>query len=139
MAPDAAVDQKIKQNLANIKSVLRKQQREKGKRRPGRPRLEPAGAGAGVMATSTPVAANVRRTSPGRLETLEEAIDDCLTMAKHQDREGLHDVIQLLRRAQQRGVEARPVELNRMGLHLALWPPSAKRKLNRLRLTSPPW
>jgi hypothetical protein len=34
-----------------------------------------------------------------RLEALEEQIDDCLSHAKHRDREGLQEVIRLLRRA----------------------------------------
>jgi hypothetical protein len=33
------------------------------------------------------------------LEALEEAIDDCLTLARNFDREGLADVITLLRKA----------------------------------------
>jgi DNA-binding MurR/RpiR family transcriptional regulator len=33
------------------------------------------------------------------LEALEEQIDDCLTVAKHMDRDALDDVIRLLRNA----------------------------------------
>lgn len=91
MAPEATLEPRIKANLSNIKSVLRKQRRKRGKRDAT---STPAGAPAEMAATSTP-----RRGSTGRLEMLEELIDDCLTMAKHEDREGLHDVIQHLRRA----------------------------------------
>jgi hypothetical protein len=34
-----------------------------------------------------------------KLEALEELIDDCLSLAKHLDREGLESIIKLLRRA----------------------------------------
>jgi hypothetical protein len=37
--------------------------------------------------------------TPKGLEALEEQIDECLTFAKRLDREGLQDVIVLLRRA----------------------------------------
>jgi hypothetical protein len=87
MASDAPIENKIRQNLANLKSVLRKK-----KRRGPRPKLD------GAIPVAAPLAA-MRRGPANRLETLEEMIDDCLTAAKHQDREGLHDVIQLLRRA----------------------------------------
>jgi hypothetical protein len=41
----------------------------------------------------------VVRTPTRQLEALEEQIDDCLSAAKALDREGLGDVIGLLRRA----------------------------------------
>jgi hypothetical protein len=91
MVPGAAIDPKIKANLANLKSVLRK----KGRRRKlGRPR-KAAVASVGVIAA--PVA--VRKAPVAKLDVLEENIDDCLTYAKSLDREGLHDIIVLLRRA----------------------------------------
>jgi hypothetical protein len=97
IAPAGKVDPKIKANLANLKSVLRRQARKKAKRGPGRPPRDAAAAAhAGAAVGIAPV---VRRTSTNRLEMLEETIDDCLTLAKHTDREGLHDVIQMLRRA----------------------------------------
>jgi hypothetical protein len=75
------VPNRIKQNLANIKSVLRK----KGRRRK-----------AVAKGTPQPVAL----VSPRRgLVALEEKIDDCLSQAKRLDREGLEGVINLLRRA----------------------------------------
>jgi hypothetical protein len=81
LAPDAPLPPNIRQGLSNIKSVLRHKGRKQGRRKA-------KAAGEAV----------VRRSGP-KLEVLEEMIDDCLTLAKHQDREGLHDVIQLLRRA----------------------------------------
>jgi hypothetical protein len=82
LAEDAPLDKKITSNLANLKSVLRKQQRE-------------GGAG---RRTATAVASNHTRGG-GKLEGLEEMIDDALTQAKTLDREGLRDVIGHLRRA----------------------------------------
>lgn len=77
---------KTKANLANLKSVLRKQSRQgKGIGR-GRP-----SASSGMVATPS-----VRR-SP--MEHLEEHIDECLTEARNLDREGLESIIKLLRRA----------------------------------------
>jgi len=77
---------KTKANLANLKSVLRKQTRQ-GK-----------GIGRGRPAAVSGMAANptVRR-SP--MEHLEEHIDECLTEARNLDREGLESIIKLLRRA----------------------------------------
>jgi hypothetical protein len=74
-----------------VKSLLRK----KGRKKLGRPKkVERDGA---VPAVSTPPKPN--RIAPKGLEALEEMIDDCLTVAKHMDREGLDDVIRLLRNA----------------------------------------
>jgi hypothetical protein len=74
------VPNNVKSNLANIKSVLRKQRREGAAARPARP---------------VPAA----RTANSGLEALEEHIDEGLTLAKNIDREGLASVIALLRRA----------------------------------------
>jgi hypothetical protein len=83
----AEVPEKIQQSLFNTKSVLRKEIRKK----PGRRQKEqPAEATATV---TTP------RKSVRGLEALELAIDDCLTLARKMDREGLADVIALLRQA----------------------------------------
>jgi hypothetical protein len=82
------VPQKVKNNLANIKSVLRKK-----KRKGGRSKTEGPETGAAVGAVPTP------KIAPRGLEALEEQIDDCLDHAKRLDREGLADVIGLLRRA----------------------------------------
>jgi hypothetical protein len=60
----------------------------------GRPRVKRRVAGRPPAA-----AASAARTSSRSLESLEEAIDDCLQAAKGLDRQGLADVIALLRRA----------------------------------------
>ncbi|HEV3256986.1 MAG TPA: hypothetical protein VG013_08920 [Gemmataceae bacterium] len=79
------VPTRIKQSLFNVKSVLRKKGRMK------RAAKQPAQALAVVPASP--------RTPNQRLESLEERIDESLTMARTLDREGLADVIKLLRRA----------------------------------------
>jgi hypothetical protein len=83
----AEVPEKIKQNLANIKSVLRKQGRKKRGRRKQKQAAE------ATAAVATP-----RKRVHG-LESLELAIDDCLTRARQMDQDGLADVIGLLRKA----------------------------------------
>jgi len=93
IAPTGEVDKKIKQNLANLKSVLRKQARKKKR---GRPRKD---AGSLVVVAAAPVAVAVRKAPVSKLDTLEESIDDCLTYAKGMDRDAMHDVIVLLRKA----------------------------------------
>src|SRR5437762_1995278 len=76
---ETEVPEKVRQNLSNIKSVLRKQLRIKaGKRKGSRP-TEAA------PVTSTPTA-GPRRSVRG-LDALEEQIDECLTLAKNLDRE----------------------------------------------------
>jgi hypothetical protein len=78
---------KVKQNLSNVKSVLRKKLREKS---------------GGAKRASQPVAAaptEAPRKGVRRLESLEEQIDECMVLAKELDREGLASVITLLRRA----------------------------------------
>ena len=85
----AEVPEKIKQNLFNIKSILRKQGRKK-------PRRKKKEGQAGEVTTIT-VAAPRKRVHG--LESLELAIDDCLTRARQMDKEGLADVIGLLRQA----------------------------------------
>jgi hypothetical protein len=82
------VPERIRQNLSNVKSILRKQQRKRGRRR----QEQDQAAGA------PPRPAAPRRASDS-LEALEEHIDDALTLAKVIDREGLQSVIHLLRRA----------------------------------------
>jgi two-component sensor histidine kinase len=74
------VPHRVKQNLANIKSVLRKKGRKRKSVANGAPR---------------PVAAPRSHD----LEGLEENIDGCLSQAKMLDREGLDSIINLLRRA----------------------------------------
>src|SRR5262249_11334712 len=80
------VPARVKANLSNVKSVLRKKTR-KG----GRPKKA---AAAGAPAEP---AANNAGVSP--LEKLEEQLDDCLSFAKSLDRRSLGHVIPLLRQA----------------------------------------
>jgi hypothetical protein len=84
-----SVPERVKQNLANIKSVLRKQLRKKGGRK--KKEAQPA------EATTPPV--QVPRKHVRGLESLEERIDACLDMARRMDAEGLSSVIDHLRRA----------------------------------------
>lgn len=86
---ETKVPNNVKQNLSNIKSVLRSKSRKKR----GRPKKESLP----VQAAAIP-AESARKPIRG-LAALEEHIDDCLSHAKQLDREGLADVIILLRRA----------------------------------------
>jgi hypothetical protein len=80
------VPDRVKQNLANIKSVLRKKARKRKTLAKG---LEQP------VAARPTTGASVSRG----LESLEENIDNCLDQARNLDSEGLADIIQLLRRA----------------------------------------
>jgi hypothetical protein len=80
--------ERIRQNLANIKSVMRNKRRKKRGRK--------AKAAADQASVAVAVAAHPSRA---RLEALEESIDECLTMAKNLDRHGLESIIRVLRRA----------------------------------------
>jgi len=86
-----AMPPKVQGHMSNVKSLLRKKGRKK--RRKAK-KVEQDGA---VTAVSTPP--KPTRIAPKGLEALEEMIDDCLTVAKRMDREGLDDVIRLLRNA----------------------------------------
>jgi hypothetical protein len=81
------VPDRIKQNLANIKSVLRKKAGKRGRK----PRVETA-------AQETPVS-QPRKLDRRRLEELEHQIDEALQAAKATDREKLANVIHHLRAA----------------------------------------
>ena len=83
--PSKTITGKIKANLANVKSVLRRDKRKRGGARVS-PHL--------YEARSTPGFAGSRS-----LAGLEEYIDECLTLAKNLDRAGLAHVIRLLRNA----------------------------------------
>jgi hypothetical protein len=84
----AEVPEKIKQSLFNTKSVLRKESRKKrGRRKKGQP------------AAATAATAVAPRKRVHGLESLELAIDDCLTRAREMDSEGLAEVIRSLRQA----------------------------------------
>jgi len=84
---ETEVPERVRQNLSNVKSVLRKQKRKRG----GRPRKDSELVQA--------AAAEPPRKVVRGLSTLEEHIDDCLSLAKVLDRDGLANVIVLLRRA----------------------------------------
>lgn len=78
---------RVKQGLANVKSVLR------SKRRKRRAKLATEdAASAGTVAVKRP-------TSRNGMIVLEEQIDECLSAARMMDDEGLENVIQLLRQA----------------------------------------
>jgi hypothetical protein len=81
------VPTRVKNILMNVKSVLRKSGRRRGKRHDDK-RQPAAGA------TPKPAKGLARG-----LEELEEHIDECLTVARILDREGLGHVIRLLRQA----------------------------------------
>jgi hypothetical protein len=88
--PGQEVTNSVKAGLQNAKSALRSKRRRRKK--------APAGE---QPAQAAPQPAKV--ASDGhkghKLEALEEQIDGCLSLAKHLDREGLQEVIVLLRRA----------------------------------------
>ncbi len=91
------VPERVKQGLSNLKTILRK----KLARRSRRKKEEAAAA----VANGTPTAV-VALAGPALrgLGQLEAQIDDALALAKHLDRERLHDVIRLLRSARNRVV-----------------------------------
>jgi hypothetical protein len=82
---ETEVPDRVKKNLSNVKSDLRNKLRKKA----GKPKKESQPA----ESTAAP------RSAVRGLETLEEQLDECLTLAKNLDREGLSSVINLLRRA----------------------------------------
>jgi hypothetical protein len=87
MHPDQAeIPPSLRQNLANLKSNMRKKLREAEEGGKGRSNASQQPAGA------------IRRGRTA-LESLEEAIDECMTSAKNLDRDGLATAINLLRRA----------------------------------------
>ncbi len=83
--PDA-----VKQSLSNIKSILRSKKRKKVARRAQA--AQPVGAEPQLQVARKP-------TGGSKLEALELQIDESLILARQLDREGLADVIGLLRRA----------------------------------------
>src|SRR5262249_4684434 len=86
-----AVPQRIKDILYNVKGTMLR----KGGRKPGRSRTALQSAGA----TASPKRVVSGTAARRDLEQLEEQIDECLTLGKRLDREGLNDVLVLLRRA----------------------------------------
>jgi hypothetical protein len=86
------VPDNVKSNLSNLKSVLRSKKRKKV----AKGSMEPQ-ANTPLAVAPAPVAR--KATGSGKLEGLEFQIDECLILAKELDREGLQDIIGLLRRA----------------------------------------
>ncbi len=80
------VPQPVKNGLQNVKGILR----SKGRKRKA---ARPAAAAPAAQAPARPTAGK------GRLEQLEELIDEVLTFARAVDPEGLESVIGHLRRA----------------------------------------
>lgn len=78
---DSELERSVRNNLANIKSNMRKEGRKSGK----------------IKAAKNKSAAYSKSSS--RLEILEEMIDDCLTLAKSEGKEELKQIITPLRRA----------------------------------------
>jgi len=76
---------RVKQNLANLKSQMRKKNQDKG--------------GKGKKAAGAARATNAVHGGRPTMGRLEEYIDECLTIAKTLDRTGLGDVIELLHEA----------------------------------------
>ena len=81
LAEDAEVEKKVMNNLANLKSVMRKHLRKRG-----------------------PKKGTVGAKPSSKLEGLEISIDNCLTTARTLDPTGLEEVINLLRRARNKVV-----------------------------------
>ncbi len=86
LAEGAEVEKKVTNNLANLKSVMRKQLRKRGR---------PKGSTSAAPTLSKPTS---------KLEALEIRIDDCLTTARLMDPIGLEEIIHLLRRARNKVV-----------------------------------
>jgi hypothetical protein len=88
----------VKNGLSNLKSTLRTKlgiRKRRGKRR--------RKGEATAVAAAAPVK-KAPRGATGALDRLEEQIDECLSLARSVDQEGLEDVIGLLRRARNRVV-----------------------------------
>jgi hypothetical protein len=89
--PGQDVSKSVKQNLANLKSILRSKKR---KRKAAKQSAD------GNAPTSAAASTTISERRPIRaLEALEQQIDDCLSQARTLDREGLDGVIMALRRA----------------------------------------
>jgi hypothetical protein len=89
--PGQEVNKSILNGLANTKSIMRKKY-GLGKRRRKRRKMAAAAA-------EQPAAARTRRAPYAVLERMEGMIDDCLTLARQQNSEGLDNLIKHLRMA----------------------------------------
>lgn len=87
--PGEEVNQRIRQNMANVKSQMRKKQ---GIGRRGKKRKENGEAPEVVKPTSAQASGKI-------LERLEVEIDECLSRVRQLGDEQLGDVVKLLRRA----------------------------------------
>jgi hypothetical protein len=85
--PHRTMPDKIQGTMANVKSLMRRKKREEGE----------SGSG-NKLAGRSPETAQANDASVA-LENLEVSIDDCLITAYNLDRDGLHEVIRLLRKA----------------------------------------
>jgi hypothetical protein len=87
--PGEEVSTSVKSSLSNLKSILRSKKRKKVAKV----------ATESQPASAAPVKVARVPTGGSKLDALELQIDECLISARHLDREGLHDVIGLLRKA----------------------------------------
>jgi hypothetical protein len=87
------VPDKVKTSLQNVKNVLRAKVKARRAERQAQAGGQPQAPVAAQQSPRPP-----RRPS-GALGAVEQAIDDCLTLARGIDREALRDVIGLLRQA----------------------------------------
>ncbi|HZY86191.1 MAG TPA: hypothetical protein VFE78_15260 [Gemmataceae bacterium] len=88
--PGQEVNKSILNGLANTKSLMRKAMGlSKGRRRKRRKAV--------AAAADQPVAARKARAPYGVLEKMEGLIDDCLSLARQQNSEGLDNVVKHLR------------------------------------------
>jgi hypothetical protein len=85
--PNGVIDDRIKGNLANTKSLMRKKFGKIKRRRKQRKAI--AGNGAAVKVVKT-------RTAHAVLERLEGLLDESLSLARHQGTEGLNTAIKHL-------------------------------------------
>lgn len=99
---EASMPERVKGNMANVKSQMRKKLKRRGRPPGSKNRAEASGAAAAPVAAPRPAASVT--TSGRKLEALEEQIDDCLSHAKSLDRDGLGEVIQMLRKARNKVV-----------------------------------
>jgi hypothetical protein len=88
----------IKAHLSNVKSTMRSKKRRRVAQRTAEPHPNGAVSQPG-QATSVALAVKRKPTGTTKLDELEYQIDECLILAKHMDRDALHEVISHLRRA----------------------------------------
>src|SRR5262249_51883319 len=89
----AEVSDRVKANLQNLKSVLRKQKAKKAPRRPQAPTPAVVAAAPAAVQKERP------RAAAGSLERLEGMIDECLFLARGLGAKGLKKAAALLRQA----------------------------------------